>query len=85
LNDLIGINNRNLETFNVDLNTTINLSGKIPDNILITSESGLLTKADINKLKETNVKAVLVGEYFMKSLNIESDFEQFKEWCSYAG
>jgi indole-3-glycerol phosphate synthase len=85
LNDLIGINNRNLETFNVDLDTTINLSGKIPDNILITSESGLLTEADINKLKETNVKAVLAGEYFMKSYNLESDFNQFKDWCTYAG
>jgi indole-3-glycerol phosphate synthase len=85
LNDLIGINNRNLETFNVDLDTTINLSGKIPDNILITSESGLLTEADINKLKETNVKAVLAGEYFMKSHNLEPDFNQFKDWCTYAG
>jgi indole-3-glycerol phosphate synthase len=85
LNDLIGINNRNLETFNVDLNTTINLSDKFPNNIIKTSESGFLTKEDINKVKETNVNAVLVGEYFMKSHNIESDFKTLKEWCSYAG
>ena len=85
LNDLIGINNRNLTTFNVDLNTTGILSVKIPENILITSESGLLSEADINKLKGTNVNAVLIGEYFMKSNNIESDFMKLKEWCSYAG
>lgn len=85
LNDLIGINNRNLETFNVDLNTTRNLSDKIPDNIIKTSESGILTKEGINKLKETNINAVLVGEYFMKSTDIENDFIKLKEWCSYAG
>jgi len=85
LNDLIGINNRNLVTFDVDLNTTINISDKIPDNVTITSESGLLNESDIRKVKETNINAVLVGEYFMKSSNIEDAFSKFKEWCSYAG
>jgi indole-3-glycerol phosphate synthase len=85
LNNLIGINNRNLETFNVDINTTGILSEKIPHDVIKTSESGLSTKSDINKLKKTNVNAILIGEYFMKSTDIKMDFMKLKEWCTNAG
>lgn len=80
-NDLIGINNRNLETFEVDLATTIELSKKIPNNVLLISESGFNTSTDINKIRNTNVKSLLVGEHFMRSDNIRRSIKDFKEWC----
>lgn len=65
--DIIGINNRDLNTFNIDLKTTIKLSGKIPNNILKVSESGILTSEDINMLSNYGVDCFLVGESVLKS------------------
>ena len=64
---LLGINNRNLETFSVDLTQTINLLPKISNKIVVT-ESGILTKDDVKLMQSHNVQTFLVGETFMKKL-----------------
>ena len=82
-NNLIGINNRNLETFEVSLGTSIELAEIIPDEIVLVSESGLNTMKDVKDILRTKLKAVLVGEYFMRSENAETSIREFKEWCRY--
>ncbi len=66
---ILGINNRNLETFEINLETTKNLVKEIPDNILIISESGIKTKEDINKITSYGVNIFLVGEALMRNNN----------------
>jgi indole-3-glycerol phosphate synthase len=74
--DIIGINNRNLETFEVSIDTTIALSKYIKEDGLIISESGIKTREDVKKLKEHGVKGILVGESFVTSLNAEETFRE---------
>lgn len=59
---MIGINNRNLNTFKVDLQTTVGLIDHVPDGKLIISESGISTRADITRLMNAGVYAYLIGE-----------------------
>lgn len=66
---VIGVNNRNLKTFEVDINNSINLRKQIPTNILFVAESGIKTPQDISQLRDNNVNAVLIGETFMRSPN----------------
>ena len=75
-NGIIGINNRNLKTFEIDLDTTNRLKKYIPKDILVISESGIKTRKDILKLKK--VDGVLIGETFMKSKNIEKKVKKLK-------
>jgi indole-3-glycerol phosphate synthase len=63
---LIGINNRNLRTFETSLDTTLSLLGEIPDDRVVITESGIHTEQDITKVKSANVRAFLVGEAFMR-------------------
>ena len=65
--DIIGINNRDLDTFTVDINTTFALAPLVPEDRTLISESGINNKADIMSLKNTRVQAVLVGSALMKS------------------
>lgn len=81
LNKIIGINNRNLEDFSVDLKTTAAISEKLPDDVLVVSESGIKTESDIDMIKGYPVDAILVGEHLMSSENIEDSLKQLKEWC----
>ena len=67
---IIGINNRDLTTFNVDLNTTKRLRPLVPADRIIVSESGIKGREDIAKLKEWGVDAVLVGEALMAANDI---------------
>ncbi len=62
---MIGINNRNLHTFEVSLDTTFNLLSKVPDSCHVVTESGIHTKNDIALMVERNVNSFLVGEAFM--------------------
>lgn len=62
---LIGINNRNLRTFETSLDTTLNLLDKIPDDRLLVTESGIHTADDVQKMCDAHVNAFLVGEAFM--------------------
>lgn len=64
---IIGVNNRNLKDFTVDFSNAINLRKEVPEDVIFVSESGVKTKEDIDLLKENNVYAVLIGEFFMKS------------------
>ena len=64
---LIGINNRNLHTFEVDLATTEQLSGEVPDDVLLVSESGLKTRADSQRVFDCGCNAILVGESLMRA------------------
>lgn len=64
-NKMIGINNRNLHTFETTLNTTLSMLDKIPSDSLLISESGIHTPEDVKLLREHGVKAFLVGEAFM--------------------
>jgi len=66
---LIGINNRNLRTFETSLNTTIDLLNKIPDEHIIVTESGIHSKDNIRLMRDNNVNAFLVGEAFMRADN----------------
>ena len=81
INKLIGINNRNLSDFKVDINSTLNIIKHLPDNITIVSESGINKKEDLELLKSTNVNAVLVGEYLMSSNYLNKDLRNLEGWC----
>lgn len=67
--EIIGINNRDLYTFEVSLDTTKQLAQKIPDDICIVSESGIFTHEDMEFVKAAGVDAVLIGESFMRCDN----------------
>ncbi|MFN2474916.1 MAG: indole-3-glycerol phosphate synthase TrpC [Chthoniobacterales bacterium] len=64
---IIGINNRNLATFEVDLAVTEQLSEQVPSGIVLVSESGIRTAADIARIKACGVNAVLIGEALMRA------------------
>jgi len=64
--EIIGINNRNLKTFSVDLQTTLGLLGEIPDDVLVITESGISSRADVELMLAHNVYGFLVGEAFMR-------------------
>ena len=65
--DLIGINNRNLKTFNTNLETTIDLLSNIPADVVVVTESGISTVADVSRMQANNVHCFLVGEAFMRA------------------
>jgi indole-3-glycerol phosphate synthase len=65
--DLIGVNNRNLSTFEVTLETSLALAGHMPAGALLVSESGIHSAADIVRLRAAGYSAFLVGEHLMKS------------------
>ena len=62
---IIGVNNRDLRTFEVDLQNSVRLKKLVPDDILFVSESGISTRADVKLLEENGVDAVLIGETLM--------------------
>ncbi len=83
VNRLIGINNRDLTSFKVDLSSTKEIKKYLPDDVFVVSESGIQSKDDIDYLKKQNTNAILVGEYLMKSENIKERLVELKKWCSY--
>jgi indole-3-glycerol phosphate synthase len=64
---LLGINNRNLRTFEVTLNTTLTLMARVPADKLLVTESGVLARADVQRMRAAGVHAFLVGEAFMRA------------------
>ena len=64
--ELIGVNNRNLRTFETSLDTTLRMQTMVPNNRLLVTESGIHTADDVSMMRENNVHAFLVGEAFMK-------------------
>ena len=75
--DLIGVNNRNLKTFEVSLKNSIDLSNHIPNDFVKISESGLTSTDDIKLLKSHGFQGFLIGENFMKTDNPGKSLEQF--------
>ena len=64
---LLGINNRNLRTFDVTLDTTLGLMARVPSDRLLVTESGILSRADVQRMRTAGVHAFLVGEAFMRA------------------
>jgi indole-3-glycerol phosphate synthase len=75
--DIIGINNRDLKTFNVDLAATEKLRPMIPGDVVTVSESGIKNRDDIEKLRQWKVDAVLIGESLMASQDIAAKMREF--------
>ncbi len=69
---VLGINNRDLRTFDVDINTTVRLAGLATEHTPIVSESGIATRGDVERLSRAGVKAILVGETLMRSGDISA-------------
>lgn len=67
---LVGVNNRNLKSFVTDLKHTIHLATKMPEGVLLVSESGIRTRADVVRLQAAGCGAILVGETLMRSPDI---------------
>ena len=75
--DLVGVNNRNLKTFEVDLEHSVRLAQKIDDSFIKVAESGIHDVKDIHYLKQHNFQGFLIGEYFMKQQNPMMAFKEF--------
>ena len=74
---LVGVNNRDLHTFTVDINNSIRYRKSVPKNILFVSESGIKTKEDIRRLVENQVNGVLIGETMMVAPDRAAAVEEF--------
>ena len=77
--DIIGINNRNLKTFEVTLETTVRLAGMIPEGKVIVSESGIKDNTDMKTVRDYGADAVLIGETLMRSGNIGATLTALRE------
>ena len=75
---IIGINNRNLKNFEVDINNSIKLRKLVPEDKIFVSESGIKTKEDIDALRWSKVDAVLIGEELMKSGNVKQRLRELR-------
>ena len=73
---IIGINNRDLDTLHVNLETTRELARHIPDDKIVISESGFTSTAEIEKLSSCGINAVLVGTEIMKSDNMATKIKE---------
>ncbi|GMR09085.1 MAG: indole-3-glycerol phosphate synthase TrpC [Gammaproteobacteria bacterium] len=74
---LVGINNRNLHTFETTLETTLSLMKQIPDDRIIVTESGILGPADVALMLDNNIRTFLVGEAFMRAEDPGKALQQF--------
>ncbi|MEM9774649.1 MAG: indole-3-glycerol phosphate synthase TrpC, partial [Chloroflexota bacterium] len=74
---IIGVNNRNLQTFKVDFDNTARLREKIPSHIAVVGESGLKTADDVRTMKQIGVDAILVGETLVRSKNTKKLAKEF--------
>ncbi len=72
----IGINNRDLNTFEVDLATTEKLRPLLPDNAIVVAESGVFTRADARRLRDAGADALLVGESLMRSGDVAASIQE---------
>lgn len=75
---LIGVNNRNLKDFTVDINNCVNLRKLVPSDITFVAESGIKTTKDIDVLRQANINAVLIGETLMRAENKTEMLAQLK-------
>jgi len=75
--DFVGINNRNLKDFKVNLQHSVDLKNQIPKDIISIAESGIYNEENFRFLKEQGFDGFLMGEYFMKNENPGEKFETF--------
>ncbi|MFO8011199.1 MAG: indole-3-glycerol phosphate synthase TrpC [Dehalococcoidia bacterium] len=73
---IIGINNRDLSNFSVNLETTLQLRPLIPDDVIVVSESGIRNREDVERLREAGINAILVGESLVTSENPSSKIRE---------
>ncbi|MCQ2070130.1 MAG: indole-3-glycerol phosphate synthase TrpC [archaeon] len=76
---VIGVNNRNLRDFTVDIGNSIALRPSVPDNVVFVAESGIKTSEDIRRLREAGVDAVLIGETFMRSPDKKKVLDELRD------
>lgn len=81
LHKIVGINNRDLKTFEVDITNSIEISKLIPENVCVVGESGFSDRPTVDKVKREKIDALLVGEHFMRAEEISDEVKKFKEWC----
>ncbi|MBM4137355.1 MAG: indole-3-glycerol-phosphate synthase TrpC, partial [Nitrospira sp.] len=74
--EIIGINNRDLKTLQVDIQTTFTLKKEIPHDKIIVSESGIRTREDIKRLEDAGIDAMLIGTSFMGADNIGEKIDE---------
>lgn len=74
---IVGVNNRNLQTFEVDFDNTARLRQLIPDDVVVVGESGLKTNNDVRRMAEIGVDAILVGETLVKSKDVYGTASSF--------
>lgn len=79
---IVGVNNRNLKTFEVDLNTSIRLRRLVPESVLFVSESGIKTGEDIKNLRKNQVNGVLIGETLMRSGKIGEKLAELRRYTN---
>lgn len=75
---IIGVNNRDLKTFNVDIQNSVRLRKMVPSSVLFVAESGIGTPKDVEALRRANVNGVLIGEALMTSANIGEKLEYLR-------
>lgn len=75
--DLIGINNRNLKTFEIDLATTEALADEVPEDVLLVSESGIKTLSDAQRVLDAGANAVLIGESLMRAHDPAAEIQAY--------
>lgn len=76
--DPIGVNNRNLDTFEVDLGTTERLAARIPPGVVLVAESGIFSPQDVARLEAAGAKAVLVGESLMREADLTAALRRLR-------
>ncbi len=77
--EIIGINNRNLTTFETSIDVTLKLAKYVPDECVLISESGILSSLEVEVLSYVNIDGILVGESFMRSANIQQSAKELKD------
>ena len=75
---IVGVNNRNLKDFTVDINNSVRLREMVPENILFVSESGMKTREDIERLEQNGTNAVLIGETLMRSADKKAVLQELR-------
>ncbi|MDE5802076.1 MAG: indole-3-glycerol phosphate synthase TrpC [Lachnospiraceae bacterium] len=82
---IIGVNNRNLKDFSVDIENSVRLRKMVPEDIIFVSESGIKTPQDVQVLMENGTDAVLIGETLMRSGNVQETLAQMRKGKDNAG
>lgn len=82
---IVGVNNRNLKDFSVDIENSVRLRKMVPEEVLFVSESGITTPQDVGVLKENGTDAVLIGETLMRSKNVKETLARLRKGKEDAG